>query len=201
MNSKIQISIVLLLLVAIIMTGVYFWKNTGKKQTNDVNKYENSSVDEDENNSVDEDVNSSVDVNKTKNIQLVDSAPDVSNNKKMCFYTNVYEMCNTKCGDGKRFRKQIEYTQDMNINSYGIDPDDLTLHECQFANNREFIKCTGTNCSDEFTYNTFKEQNPDIPSSDMMTKYCEFIDENDACTDPNVMTTGACRETCSAKWR
>jgi hypothetical protein len=132
--------------------------------------------------------------------QVVESAPDV-NNKKMCFYTNVYEMCNTKCGPGKRFRKQVEYTQDMNVSHHGIDPADLTLHVCEVDNDRESMPCEGTNCSDEFTYGKFIENNPGIPSSDQMTKYCEFIDANDACTDPNVRGTGSCRETCISKWR
>lgn len=122
-------------------------------------------------------------------------------NKQMCFYTNVYEICDTQCGAGKRFRKQVTHTPEMNVRSYGIKPDDLVLHVCKEDNAREFRPCEGTNCSDEFTFSKFKENNPDIPVSDRMTQYCEFIDANDACNDPNVRNIGACRDKCITKWR
>jgi hypothetical protein len=121
--------------------------------------------------------------------------------KQMCFYTNVYEICDTQCGAGKRFRKQVTHTPEMNVRSYGINPDDLVLHVCKEDNAREFRPCEGTNCSDEFTFSKFKENNPDIPVSDRMTKYCEFVDANDACNDPNVRNIGACRDKCITKWR
>ena len=92
-------------------------------------------------------------------------------NKQMCFYTNVYEICDTQCGAGKRFRKQVTHTPEMNVRSYGIKPDDLVLHVCKEDNAREFRPCEGTNCSDEFTFSKFKENNPDIPVSDRMTQY------------------------------
>ena len=180
-----QISILLFSLAVIVMTGVYFLflrggSNEGKEEEKDKEKEKEQEV--------------------VVKPQVVESAPDV-NNKKMCFYTNVYELCNTKCGPGKSFRNQVEYTEDMNVSSYGVNPADLTLHVCKVPNDRESMACEGTNCSDEFTYGKFIEKNPDIPSNDRMTKYCEFIDTNDACNDPNVRNLNACRETCIAKWR
>jgi hypothetical protein len=121
--------------------------------------------------------------------------------RKMCFYTNVYEMCNAKCGQGKRFRSQVEYKEGMNTRSYGIHPDDLQLHVCKAPDQREYEECTGTNCSDTYTVQTFKDNNPDVPADQIQTKYCEFIIENDACNDPNVRGTGSCRTECWEKWR
>jgi len=221
MNSF-QISILLLSLALIVMTGFYFLFLKGSNDDYD-DKEEDKKEDKDkEKESIkrakpiknkkrtkevkkstkeeEEDYSEEQEQEPEPKPRIVESAPDV-NNKKMCFYTNVYEMCNTKCGAGKRFRKQVEYTQDMDVRSHGVIPADLTLHECKVNNNRESIPCEGTNCSDEFTYGKFLENNPDIPSSDQMTKYCEFIDANDACTDPNVRNVGSCRETCIVKWR
>ena len=103
---------------------------------------------------------------------------------RMCVYTNQYERCDTKCGQGKRFRVQVPYNDNLHY--------DQTPHACVPDEDREFRPCTGIVCDETYTYPNFIKNNP----GKGLTEYCEFIKENNACNDNYVRQNSLCSEQC-----
>jgi hypothetical protein len=120
----------------------------------------------------------------------------VPTQRNLCVYLNSWGSCNTLCGTGEQFRRQVRYNEGDDISAmHGLDPNVVTPHECVPDDLRESRSCTGFTCGDTtYTWNTYIANNPDKSFND----YCAWIVESDACEDPVFKRQSVCKTQCSS---